>query len=60
MNDELKLELEALTTDALEEIVGTHFMFSDECPPEIRSFIRRKHGAASEILASRARPSPEA
>jgi hypothetical protein len=53
MNDELRHELQSLTTDALENIVGTHFMFKDDCTPEIRSFIRRKHAAAAEILESR-------
>lgn len=60
MNDELKLELEALTTDDLEGIVGTHLMFQFGTPLELRSIVRRRQTVASEILASRAGPSPEA
>lgn len=60
MNDELKLELEALTTDDLEGIVGTHLMFQFGTPLELRSFVYRRRAVAREILARRAGSSPEA
>lgn len=54
MDDELRRELEALSTDELEDIAGSHFMFADVCAPEIRKQIRNKQAAAQEILDSRA------
>lgn len=53
MNDALRMELEALSTEDLGDIAGTHFMFADVCPPEIRAQIRNKQATAQEILDSR-------
>lgn len=46
MNNELTQELEALTKADLESIAGTHFIFADVCPPEIRKQIRNMQAAA--------------
>ena len=53
MDDELRLELEALTTVDLECIARTHFMFTDVCAPEIRKQISNEQAAAQEILENR-------
>lgn len=53
---ELTHELEALTTDVLEDIAQAHFMFTDDCPSSLRSRILQRQAVASEILKSRMNP----
>jgi hypothetical protein len=54
--DAMKSKLEAMATDALEDIAGTHFMFKDDCPPSLRNQIRQRQAVADEILKSRMNP----
>jgi len=56
MTDEVMLELNAFTTDALESMAGAHFMFRDDCPPMLRSVIRERQAIAGEIMKSRLIP----
>lgn len=53
MTEEVLLELKALTSDALENMAGSHFMFKDDCPPRLRSAIRERQAIAGEILTRR-------
>ena len=48
-----RLELADSTTEDLEQIAGTHFMFNDACPPETRSWIRQRQALAREVLEIR-------
>ncbi len=48
-----RLEFAGGSNDYLEQIAGTHFMFSENCPPETRSWIRHRQALAREVLLNR-------
>jgi hypothetical protein len=48
-----RLEFAGSSTDDLEQIADTHFMFNDDCPLDTRIWIGQRQALAREVLETR-------